>query len=305
MKTIVRIFVVRTILVVATLAITPLHLSAQAKRNASEQPQVLIRCDDIGMCHTVNTAIKEVLDTGLPISASVMFACPWYQEAVDILKSYKNVSVGIHLTLNAEWKTYRWGPVAGRSAVPSLVDNEGFFFPSRALLFANNPTLDDIERELRAQIERAVRSGLTIDYVDYHMGAAVQTIATREVVEKLAREYHLGISRYFGEVDVEGWYSSPIESKKDTLLKRVHSLAPGAMKLFVFHIGQATPEMNALIDLNPFGPKDMSRHRQAELQALVSAEFRSLLLDRNVLLKTYADLKKEIGIGNMKRPPLE
>ncbi len=282
-------------------AILPAKLHAQSHKT----PEILIRCDDIGMCHAVNSAISEVLETGLPISASVMFACPWYQEAVDILKMYKNVSVGVHLTLNAEWKTYRWGPVAGKSSVPSLVDKEGFFFPSRATLFANNPTLPDIERELRAQIERALRSGLTIDYVDYHMGAAMQTVATREIVEKLAREYNLGISRYFGEVDVEGWYASGIESKKDTLLQRVRTLEPGAIKLFVFHVGLATPEMNALIDLNPFGPKDMSRHRQAELQALVSPEFRLLLTERNVRMVTYAHLKKDVGIENMQRPTLK
>jgi hypothetical protein len=291
----------RPLLIVALTTLPPL-LPAQTDRTKSQQLEILIRCDDIGMCHAVNAAIKEVLDTGLPISSSVMFACPWYQEAVEILKGYKNVSIGIHLMLNSEWKNYRWGPVAGRSAVPSLVDKEGLFFPSRATLFVNNPTLEDIERELRAQIERAMRSGLTIDYVDYHMGAAVQTPETRAIVEKLAREYKLGISRYFGEVDVEGWYAVPIEGKKDTLLQRLRTAEQSSVKLFVFHVGLETPEMNALVDLNPFGPKEMSRHREAELRALLSPEFRSLLAERNVRLKTYADLVKEIGLENMQRP---
>lgn len=132
--------------------------------------------------------------------------------------------------------------MAGRSAVPSLVDKDGFFFPSRATLFANNPTLEDIGRELRAQIERALRSGLTIDYVDYHMGAAVQTPETRAIVEKLAGEYKLGISRYFGEVDVEGWYAAPIEGKKDTLLQRLKATEQGTTRLFVFHVGLDTPK---------------------------------------------------------------
>lgn len=268
----------------------------------SAQIEVLIRCDDIGMCHAVNSAIREVLDSGLPVSTSVMFACPWYQEAVEILKEYKNVSVGVHLTLNAEWKNYRWGPVAGRTAVPSLVDKDGFFFPSRALLFANNPTPDDVERELRAQIERAVGSGLKIDYVDYHMSAAVSTPELRAIVEKLAHEYKLGISRYFSETDVEGWYAAPIESKKDTLLQRTRSIESGATRLFVFHVGLETPEMDALVDLNPFGPKDMSKHRQAELRALLSPEFRSLLSERRIKLKMYSDMVKEIGVEKMMRP---
>jgi hypothetical protein len=188
-------------------------------RGSGGPVDVLIRCDDAGMCHAVNMAIRDVAATGLPVSVSVMFPCPWYQEAVEILGTYRNVSVGVHLTLNAEWKNYRWGPVAGRCAVPSLVDSEGFFFPSRALLFAHVPDTADVERELRAQISRALRSGLKIDYLDYHMSTAVSTPPMRRIVEKLAHEYGLGISRYFGEEDAEGWYAVPPEAKKDTLLR--------------------------------------------------------------------------------------
>ena len=74
---------------------------------------ILIRCDDIGMSHSVNMAAKKVLETGMPVSMSVMVPCAWFSEAVDLLQQYPNVSVGIHLTLNAEWNQCRWGPVAG------------------------------------------------------------------------------------------------------------------------------------------------------------------------------------------------
>ena len=107
---------------------------------------------------------------------------------MDLLQQYPNVSVGIHLTLNAEWKQYRWGPVAGVKQVPSLVDSLGQLFPSRARHFANNTQLSEIETELRAQIDKALKAGLKIDYLDYHMGAAMQTTETRKIVEKLARE---------------------------------------------------------------------------------------------------------------------
>ncbi len=268
----------------------------------SEPISILIRCDDWGMCHSVNMAAQRVLDQGFPVSASVMFACPWYQEAVSILKNYNNVSVGIHLTLNAEWKNYRWGPVAGVSRVPSLVDSLGFFFPSRALLFGNNPSLDDIETELRAQIERAVHSGVKIDYLDYHMGAAVQTPETRAIVEKLAAEYHLGISRYFDEVDVDGVYQAAIERKLDTLLAVTRTLQPGGTKLLVFHIGLDNPELAALQDMNVFGPKEMSKHRQAELDALLSPDFQSLIHSPRFKLTNYRQLIDERGLSSMKRP---
>lgn len=278
---------------------------AQTNAVTPAAAEVLIRCDDIGMCHSVNMAFKEVMDTGLPVSASVMFACPWYQEAVEMLKAPSNVSIGIHLTLNAEWANYRWGPVAGQSAVPSLVDTEGFFFPSRAALFAHDPKLEDIERELRAQIERAMRSGLHIDYLDDHMGAVWEKPEIRRLVETLAREYNLGISSYFREEDIGGWYALPPEFKKDTLLQRLRAVEPGTAKLFVFHVGLDSPEMRALIDLNSFGLRQMSRHREAELRALTSPELRQLIREQNLRLVTYGTLAKESGLDHMRRPPVE
>lgn len=271
----------------------------------NEPIPVLIRCDDIGMCHAVNMAAKEVLETGIPVSMSVMVPCPWFAEGAELLKRYPNVSVGIHLTLNAEWKQYRWGPVAGKGAVPSLVDPQGDFFPSRSALFANGPKLSEIETELRAQIDKALKAGLKVDYLDYHMGAAMQTAETRAIVEKLAGEYGLAISRYFDEVDVEGGYSAPVTNKLDTLSAKLRGLTPGGTKLFVFHIGMDTPEMRAMEDLNPSGPKEMSRHREAELKALVSPEFQSLLKSPRYRLVNYGTLIKEKGLKGMKRQMME
>jgi len=266
---------------------------------------VLIRCDDIGMCHAVNVAAKEVLEKGFPVSMSVMVPCPWFAEAAAMLKQYRNVSVGIHLTLNAEWKQYRWGPVAGVAAVPSLVDSLGFFFPSRGALFGNNPKLSEMETELRAQIEKALRAGLKIDYLDYHMGAAVQTLETRAIVEKLAAEYKLGISRYYDEVGIEGWYFATPADKQDSMLLKLKTLQPGGTKLFVIHVGLDTPEMNAMEDANPWGPKDMSLHRNAEFKALVSPQFQQLLRDPKYRPVNYRMMNEEKGLKAMKRPKLD
>ncbi len=284
--------------------ISAICINAQPSKNivADEPIPILIRCDDWGMSHSVNMAAKQVVQKGFPVSASIMFACPWYQEAVEIVKAAPNVSVGIHLTLNAEWKNYRWGPVAGRSAVPSLVDSLGFFFPSRSALFGNNPSLAEIETELRAQVDRAVRSGVRIDYLDYHMGAAVQTLETRMIVEKLAAEYGLAVSRYFDEVDVESGYSVQVEKKLDTLLARTKALKPGGTKLFVIHIGLDDAELRAMEDLNIFGPKEMSRNRQSELNALLSPKFQKLIHSKNYRLVNYKMLIDEKGLGSMKRP---
>lgn len=257
--------------------------------NAQEK-QLIIRCDDIGMSHAVNMAFKELLKTGYPLSASVMFPCAWYQEGVDILKEHPEVSVGVHLTLNAEWKNYRWGPVAGKSMVPSLTDEEGYFLPSRAKFHANNPKLEEVEIELRAQIERALRTGLKIDYVDYHMGTAVDKPELRAIVEKLAKEYNLGISRYFGEVDINNIYDDAVESKTDSLVAIINDINNAGTFLLVTHIGLNQPELASMEDLNPWGPKNMSESREGELKALISQNFKEILKKKDIKLINYRQL---------------
>lgn len=263
---------------------------------------VLIRSDDLGMNHAKNMANRMALELGLPMSVSVMFACPWYQEAVEILRDHPEVSVGIHLTLNAEWRNYRWGPVAGRSRVPSLVDSLGYFYPTRGAFLAANPKVDEVETELRAQIDRALDTGLTIDYFDYHMGAAVSTPEFRSLVERLAREYGVGIPRYFSEADPSNHYFAEPKDKLDSLLVAIDRMEPVRVNLLVFHLGLETPEMDALIDMNAIGPKNMSSHRFAELTALGSDRFRRSLEDRGYRLITYRDLIRMRGLDSMVSP---
>ena len=260
----------------------------------------LIRCDDFGMNHSVNMAIKKIIDSGIPFSTSVMFACPWYQEAVDILKENPKVGVGIHLTLNAEWQNYRWGPILGKEAVPSLVDTIGYFFPSRSKLFANNPKIIEIEKELRAQIERAISSGIRIDYLDYHMGSAVETPELRKLVESLANEYKLGMSGYFNEQYSSITYSAPLGTKNDSLFNRVKNISIG-VNLQVFHVGIDNSEMSALKDMNLFGLKNMSVHRQEELNSLLAPGLLELLKEEKVIPITYRDLILKVGLQNMFR----
>ncbi|HSP06026.1 MAG TPA: ChbG/HpnK family deacetylase, partial [Acidobacteriota bacterium] len=244
-------------------------------------PQLLLRLDDCGMNHAVTMAIKQVAQTGIPFSTSVMFTCPWYQEAVAVLKQFPNVSPGVHLVLNSEWKYYRWGPVLGRSAVPSLVDVDGFFLPSTDEFLQSHYKRDEVEKELEAQIQRAFSSGLKVDYVDYHMWTAVATPQLRAIVEKLAKKHHLGISRYFGE-NYQSLFDVPIEAKKSEFFQRVGNLRKDAVNLIVFHVGQDTPEMEALIDMNDAAQHSdakplVAMHRSAELNVLLSSEFQDLV----------------------------
>ena len=276
--------------------------AASFSQTENKSKTLLIRCDDLGMSHSVNMAFKELMESGLKFSASVMFPCAWYQEAVDILKQHPEITVGIHLTLNAEWKNYRWGPIAGKHKVPSLVDENGYFFPSRATFFANNPKSDEIEIELRAQIERAITSGINISYLDYHMGTAVEKPEHRAIVEKLAKEYGLAISRYFDEVDIESMYAVDIDKKQEYLINLLSNLDSEKLNLLVCHVGKDQPELQAMIDMNSFGLPEMSKHREAELNALLFAKQQNIFESDGIKLINYSDLIKQIGLGNMKSP---
>lgn len=265
--------------------------------------QLLIRADDIGMSHSVNAAVAQLLATGLPFSASVMFACPWYLEAVEILRHQPQVSVGVHLTLNAEWQHYKWGPVLGRSRVPTLVDAAGHFHTTEADFAAAGADLDEVRQELRAQIERAVATGLDIDYLDYHMLTALSTPTLQAIVEELAGEFDLGLSRYFGERSASLWDVAP-ERKLTSLLRVVDDLRPGRPNLVVMHLALDNPEMAALVDANnPRDPFRVARHRAAELEAITSAAFRQALADRGVELVTYGSLVDRLGLEAMAPPP--
>jgi predicted glycoside hydrolase/deacetylase ChbG (UPF0249 family) len=267
------------------------------------ETRLLIRCDDIGMCHTVNMAAKQLIEKKMIFSTSVMVACPWFKEAAEILRAHPEIGVGVHLTLNSEWKHYRWGPVLGKEAVPSLVDKDGYFWESEAKFAAANAKMDEVEKELRAQIERAKAAGLRIDYLDYHMGTARSTPALQALVEKLAKEYGAGLSTYFSE-DYHTLWPVPPDKKLSTLLKDLDGLKPGTLNLMVIHLGMENPEMQALIDMNnPDDPFTVSRHRQAELNALLSDDFKKLLKKKKIKLVTYRDVVSKEGLKAMKRPP--
>jgi predicted glycoside hydrolase/deacetylase ChbG (UPF0249 family) len=272
------------------------------KAGTPDPAYLIIRTDDVGMSHSVNMGLQRLIDARLPLSVSVMFACPWYQEAVEILKRHPEVAVGIHLTLNSEWKNYRWGPVSGREAVPTLVDPDGYFFPAAEALYENGPELREIEKELRAQIERARRSGLKIDYVDYHMGTAVRYPEFREVTERLAREFALGMSAYFGEtIDSPQYWAAP-RQKADSLVAMIDRLQSG-VNVVITHVGIDDPELSALLDMNTDQPlPDMSKNRQGELDALTSPRFTQALKARSIQPITYRDLIGKQGLQAMRRP---
>ncbi|HKJ25506.1 MAG TPA: polysaccharide deacetylase family protein [Myxococcota bacterium] len=129
----------------------------------------IVHADDVGMCHAANVGAFEALAHGPATCGSIMVPCPWFPEAAAHARAHPELDLGVHLTLNAEWPHYRWGPVAGRQAVPSLLDDEGFL-PRTSLETVQRAKPEEVEVELRAQIEAALAAGIDVTHVDSHMG---------------------------------------------------------------------------------------------------------------------------------------
>ncbi|MFB3894718.1 MAG: ChbG/HpnK family deacetylase [bacterium] len=275
--------------------------NTMATKPEQPQPRLIIRCDDVGLCHGVNMAFKRIAEQGMVTAASVMVTAPWIDEAVAILKQHPEISVGVHLNFNSEWVEYKWGPVTAYDQVPSLVDEFGKFYGMRKELMAHRPKVAEMAKEMRAQIEFAKRKGLNISYIDNHMGTAISTLEFQQEMEKLAKEYQIGISRYFDELDNGLVYSVPPEQKLDEGIKIIDSMTTSGTYLLVCHVGTDTPEMQAMTDVHSFGLKQMSKHRQAEADVLCSPKFKQEIEKKGIKLIGYNTLVAE-GLDKMKRP---
>jgi predicted glycoside hydrolase/deacetylase ChbG (UPF0249 family) len=125
---------------------------------------LIVNCDDLGSSRSANVGVYDALRNGLATSASMMTPCPWARDAA---AQYRGEDIGVHLTLNSEWDTYRWGPL---THAPSLLDGDGGF-PRTLVDTWDHADLDEVRRELRAQIERAILWGFDVSHLDSHMGA--------------------------------------------------------------------------------------------------------------------------------------
>ncbi len=130
---------------------------------------LILHIDDVGMSYDSNLGAIKAMEEGVANSLSMMMPCSWIPGFFKYLEKHPETDAGLHLTLTSEWDNYRWGPLAGKPAVPGLVDKEGALWPS-VMATATNASADEIETEIRAQLDRSRSMGWEPTHLDSHMG---------------------------------------------------------------------------------------------------------------------------------------
>jgi predicted glycoside hydrolase/deacetylase ChbG (UPF0249 family) len=266
---------------------------------------LIIHADDLAVAHSEDAASFDALDRHAVTSASIMVPCPWLSEVAVYAKDHPDADLGLHLTLTSEWKTYRWGPVESKNMVPSLLDPSGYLWPDTpqdpgALKAA------EVEREIRAQIERANALGIHPTHLDSHMGVLFARPDLFAIYVKVAREYKLPFLAFIAS-DTPTQLSSVL-SDKDVLLNSVvianpsirpadwksfytnaiKNLKPGVTEIIV-HLGHDDAELQAVtVDHPDYG----AAWRQRDYDVVASPEFSKAIEENHVILIRWKDLKK-------------
>jgi predicted glycoside hydrolase/deacetylase ChbG (UPF0249 family) len=255
--------------------------------------RLLVRADDMGAALGINEACIRACREGIVRSVEVIVPGPWFLDAVQRLQAHPEIDVGVHLCLTSEWERVKWGPL---TAAPSLVHQDGSFypwprqradFPPGTGLFDANPEPEEVEGELRAQIELLKRHLPRVSHVSAHMGAAVATRAGRAITRKLCREYGLRFESK-GLETVRGWNGGwkTGEQKETDLAAAIATLDLGT-HLIVEHPGLDTEDVRAL---GHGGNQDVAADRAGVTHALTSPKVRQAIEDRGVKLISHLDL---------------
>lgn len=266
---------------------------------------LIVHADDLAVAHSVDAASFDALDKNAVTSASIMVPCPWLTEVGTYAKNHPEADLGLHLTLTSEWRIYRWGPVASKDKVPSLLDPDGYLW-SEVAPAARSIKPEEAEREIRAQIEHAIAAGIHPTHLDTHMGTLLATPDLFAVFAKIAHEYKLPFLAPRQIVERGPLHAALAENDilldavlianpsvhadawKDFYVEAIKNLKPGLTEMIV-HLGHDDAELQAVtVDHPDYG----SAWRQRDYDLVTSPEFKKALQDNGVIVVKWKDLQK-------------
>ena len=290
-----------------------IHAFGQAQKNTAEKlgfpadtKLLIIHADDMGLSHSTNQAVIKAFESKAITSGSVMVPCPWFPEIAEYVKTHPGLDVGIHFTLNAEWKYYKWNGVMSDNQIPGLIAKNGYFYPAiEPLIFAAKP--DEVEKELRAQIDRAIAFGIKPTHLDSHMGSMFVTPALFRTALNVGREYQLPVFFPMNEIKkivpalikevepgmivVDNFLMLPGEAVNGDwhamYRNFIAALIPGLNEIVV-HLSYDNEEMKAIA----VGHEDYgSSWREKDLNVILGKAFQDLLRENNVQLVTWKQIQ--------------
>jgi predicted glycoside hydrolase/deacetylase ChbG (UPF0249 family) len=268
---------------------------------------LIIHADDAGFAHSADSAIMLAYEKGAINSASIMVTCPWFPEIAAFARKHPEMDWGIHLSLTSEWKYYKWAGVAPSSAIPSLLDKNGYLYDS-VEGFGMHAKVDEAEKEVRAQIEKAKAYGIHISHLDNHMGSILASPELMKMFQRVGKEYHLPVlapinyiralaPKLVPVIDTTGvivdnfimaYQMTPADRWKNFYNNSLQHLKPGLNEL-VFHLGFDDDELKAVcVDHPDYG----SAWRQQDYNYATSDEFKAMLKAQGAYLVTWGQIGK-------------
>ncbi|MBX2818952.1 MAG: polysaccharide deacetylase family protein [Rhodothermaceae bacterium] len=265
---------------------------------------LIVNGDDIGMSHAANAAAIKAMEDGLMTSGTIMVPCPWFPEIAAYAREHPEADFGLHLTHTSEWKTYKWGPVSSKDAVPGLVTDEGYFWPETINVYQHS-TPEEVKIESKAQIDKALAAGIDVTHLDSHMGVLQYNPEYHKVYHELAVEYNLPIRmasretlEQFGFPDLrEGLEADGIvspdflvfggpdddETVTDYWKRILRSLNPGVTELFI-HAAMDGEELRSMTN--------SWKTRATEFELFTSnKEIQQILEEEDIHLIGYRELR--------------
>jgi chitin disaccharide deacetylase len=262
----------------------------------STEIRLIVKGDDMGAAHGINTATIEAHRRGVLTTTNVIVPGPWFLEAAKLLKENPTLDAGVHLALTSEWENVKWRPL---TSVPSLVDADGYFFPqvqprqgspAGTSIKESAWKLEEIERELRAQLTMAKRHIPQATYTWYHMGFTSLSPDVQALATKLTKEYGLLVASEVGYQPIgRVWESKDTGAVKATkLAAKLETLGPG-LWLHIDHASTDDAEMQAI---GHKGYEWVAADRRANFEAWTSPQVREVITRRGIKLTSYRDLAK-------------
>jgi predicted glycoside hydrolase/deacetylase ChbG (UPF0249 family) len=274
-----------------------LAFAAAVLQPAPTEIRLIVKGDDMGAAHGINVATIDAHKNGVLTTTNVIVPGPWFLEAARLLRENPGLDVGVHLALTSEWSGVKWRPL---THVPSIVDPDGYFFPlvqprpgaaPNTSIKESAWKIDEIERELRAQLAMAKRHLPQATYTWNHMGFTSVSPDVAALVLRLSKEFGLLVPTEIGVQFLRGVYESKDTGavKADKLAAKLETIGPGLWE-HIDHAATDDPEMRAI---GHPGYEWVAADRSANLAAWTSPKVREVIQRRGIKLTSYRDLAKQ------------